>query len=158
MLARRHRLFSRYPMTGRSQLMSGSLRTRRTTRSAADDLSFPFMHRLASALALVALSQSLVLGTGVLCDVRDGKVATSSDMQGMPMGGALANGDAPEPAHDRHHGGAHCPLMSTCGVMAMRTAATDVQVSASDAQLASVASIEAPRSDESAPEPPPPKR
>jgi hypothetical protein len=116
------------------------------------------MHRLASALALVALSQSLVLGTGVLCDVRDGKVATSSGMQGMPMGGALANGDAPQPAHDRHHGGAHCPLMSTCGVAAMRTVSTEARVSVPEVRLAPVASIDAPRSDKSAPEPPPPKR
>lgn len=116
------------------------------------------MHRIAAALAFVALSQSAVLQTGVLCNGLDVPSARSAAMADMGMDGAPATGAPVQPGHDRRHGGAHCQLMATCGAAVVAS----VQVVAREVSPVSCvihpARTEVPRSDRTAPEPPPPKR
>jgi hypothetical protein len=115
------------------------------------------MRRIAAALALVAMSHSVVLRTGVLCDVPGGPVAASSAMPGMDMGGESSPDHSDEHGTDRHHGDAHCPLMATCSSAAVISVPIDVGVLVRAARSAISVRIDAPRSDRIAPEPPPPK-
>jgi hypothetical protein len=120
----------------------------------------PNMRRVAAVLALIATSQSVVLGTGVLCGALaslDAPVGSASTMPGMDMDGAPAPNRPDQPAPDRHHGDAHCPLMATCGAAAV--ASLSITVSQPAFLIHSVLAVrsDAPSSERIAPEPPPPK-
>jgi hypothetical protein len=115
------------------------------------------MRRLAAALACLALSQSAVLATGVLCE------GAGLSAPGMPSMPGMARDDAPGAdssapvRQDRHHDGAHCPFMAGCAAMAVRARSLETPIGPAPVAAPRIARVVAPHSETAAPEPPPPK-
>ncbi len=116
------------------------------------------MRRFAAVLALVAVSQSVLLGTRILCDGAMPASEAMPDMPGMDMSGMPAPDTPARSDRDRHHAGAHCPLMATCLAPAIRSASTAATTVELPHGRISNVRVESPRSEKAAPEPPPPKR
>jgi hypothetical protein len=118
------------------------------------------MRRVAAVLALVALSQSVLLRTGALCDalaMPRADAASAPAMPGMDMGGAPAPEHPGHPGTDRHHGDAHCPLIAACSAAALISIPVDVGPIALATRVVMPVRSDAPGFGRTAPEPPPPK-
>jgi hypothetical protein len=122
------------------------------------------MRRLAAALAFFSLLQSAMLSTGVLCEGAESSSASMLPMPEMTDSGAHgAHGDPrrresmPPSDRDRHHEGAHCPLMAGCIAMAVRVPSLEIRILQRSTISLPIAPVIAPHSERIAPEPPPPK-
>jgi hypothetical protein len=119
------------------------------------------MRRLAAALAFLSLSQSAMLSTGIVCERGERHSAGMVPMPGVTDGDAQGDVRGPESrpssGHDRHHNGAHCPLMASCAVVAVSAPSLEIGVLQHPTTSLRIARTIAPNSEKAAPEPPPPK-
>jgi hypothetical protein len=116
------------------------------------------MRRVLAFLAISSLAQTAVLRTGLLCEGGESAGQAMAAMPGMPVDRDAAPGRSEPPRHDRHHDGAHCPLMVSCAALAVKVAPIAVPAVTRAASAVPGSALATPPSEKLAPEPPPPKR